>query len=322
MDRIFNLENPFWNFLGKLWDVVWLTLLWYLSLVPALVVFFVAGSTEAIISVLQSGSVPAYVMLSFLILALTFPVGPSTTAFFYVSQKIVQDEEGYVTKQYFHSFKMNFKQGSVIWLLMLGIGLLLGFNFYFYTHIEAAYGKPLLLVIFFCLWIYLMIMQYIFPVLSKFDNTIRRNITFAILLSIQKLGWTLLMIAIFILVFVAGLYVSALFIIFAPGIIFTLDSLIIVHIFKPIIEEQMGKDEAGKEGSGPEDWIEYNKSVVPPMAPEGAPVSKEELIPEQMDKIVEARKEELENAEAAGAAEASGATEAAGVAESAKEDQQ
>ncbi len=291
MDRFFNLDNPFWSFLSKLWDVIWLMILWYLSLVPALIAFFVAGSTEAILSVLQSGSVPAYVMLSFIILALTFLVGPSTTAFFYVMQKIVQDEEGYVTKQYFHSFKQNFKQGSIIWLLMLAIGLLLGFNFYFYTHLQSGFGKPLMLVIFFCLWVYLMIMQYVFPVLSKFDNTIRMTLQFSILLAIQKLGWTILMIAILIATLALGIFVSALFLICAPAIVFTLDSLIIVRIFKPLIEEKLGED-AAHEGSGPEDWIAYNQSVVPPMAPEGAPVTAEELVPDKMDEIVEERKEE------------------------------
>mgnify|MGYP000763200386 FL=1 len=54
-------------------------------------------------------------------------IGASLTALNYVTLKLVRDEEGYVTKAFFKSFKQNFKQATIIWLiLLLVIALLLG----------------------------------------------------------------------------------------------------------------------------------------------------------------------------------------------------
>ena len=43
-------------------------------------------------------------------------IGASTCAAFYVTQKMVDDEEGYVSRQFFKGFKDNLKQGTIMWL--------------------------------------------------------------------------------------------------------------------------------------------------------------------------------------------------------------
>jgi len=50
-----------------------------------------------------------------------FTIGPALTAAHYVCLKIVRKEEGYVIKNYFKAFKENFKQATVIWLILLAI---------------------------------------------------------------------------------------------------------------------------------------------------------------------------------------------------------
>ena len=143
MSGFFSMDNPVWNFLGKMWDVIWLTLLWFVCSIPI------------------------------------FTIGASTTAFYYVGLKIVGDEEGYITKQFFHSFKQNFKQSTVIWLIMLVVGFVLGFNVKFYLSLNNKVSTVLMILILFMLWVYLMMLQYVFAVLSKFDNTIRNIFKFS-----------------------------------------------------------------------------------------------------------------------------------------------
>ena len=57
-----------------------------------------------------------------------FTIGASTSALLYASMKL-HDREGYVTSNFFSSFKENFKQATEIWLIYLVIGILLGFDF-------------------------------------------------------------------------------------------------------------------------------------------------------------------------------------------------
>ena len=47
------------------------------------------------------------------------------TALNYVVLKMVKNEEGYLTRSFFKSFKENFKQSTIIWLIMMVVGLLL-----------------------------------------------------------------------------------------------------------------------------------------------------------------------------------------------------
>ncbi len=243
MGGIFNLENPFWQAVSKITDFLWLTVLWFLSAIPMMIGYTLLGGTEVLLEVAETQNTVAMLFFIVVSVLLTFLIGPSTTAFFYVGQKIVGDEEGYVTKQYFHSLKQNFKQGSVIWLIMAFFGSMLMFNLYFYRHMEASNVTTVLtvLVLVACVF-YILTMQFVFPVLSKFDNTTFNIIKFALLISIRNIGWTLLMVAIFVGVIAAGAFILPVLIL-APGIIVGLDSFIIRHVFKPYIATALGEDQ-------------------------------------------------------------------------------
>jgi uncharacterized membrane protein YesL len=52
-------------------------------------------------------------------------IGASTTALYYVTLKIAENEEGDITQQFFRSFKANFKQATVLWLILLAVGIVL-----------------------------------------------------------------------------------------------------------------------------------------------------------------------------------------------------
>ena len=82
MGSLFNLDNPIWRFMGKLVDVFILTLLWAVCCIPIIT------------------------------------IGPASTAVYYVTLKLVRDEESYTVRSFFKSFKENFKQGSVIGIIM------------------------------------------------------------------------------------------------------------------------------------------------------------------------------------------------------------
>ena len=80
-----------------------------------------------------------YLNLLWLVCSLPiFTMGAATTALYYTCLKVIRGEEGYVGAAFFRSFRENFKQATVLWLMMLGAGLFLGFDVYTVWHLRAG----------------------------------------------------------------------------------------------------------------------------------------------------------------------------------------
>ena len=82
MAEFFNLDNPIWRFMGKVFDMMVLTVLWVVTSLPV------------------------------------FTIGASTTALYYAGMKLAKDQEGYVVKDFFHSFRENFRK-NIGWTILM-----------------------------------------------------------------------------------------------------------------------------------------------------------------------------------------------------------
>ena len=78
---IFSLDSKFMRFVDQLVDVVILNLLWLVCCLPIIT------------------------------------IGASTVAAYRVSMRMIDSEEGYIAKSFFRSFRANFVQGTLLWLL-------------------------------------------------------------------------------------------------------------------------------------------------------------------------------------------------------------
>ena len=120
-------------------------------------------------------------------------IGASLTALHYVTLKMARNEESYIIRSFFKSFKQNFKQSTIINLIMLLIAGVL----YFDTNIVRQMGgsmSKVLYIIFIALGIiYLAVFLYIYPVLAKFYNSVKNTFRNAFLMSIMHLPYTILM---------------------------------------------------------------------------------------------------------------------------------
>ena len=90
MSNLFNLDGPVLQFINKIVYSVYLNILWFICCIPVVT------------------------------------IGASTTALFYVTLKMSKNEEGNLTKAFFHSFRENLKQATIIWLILLFLGIVLG----------------------------------------------------------------------------------------------------------------------------------------------------------------------------------------------------
>ncbi len=120
-------------------------------------------------------------------------IGASTTALVYSSMKLLHDE-GYPTKNFFHSFKENFKQATLIWLIYAAVGAVLAIDLMYWNR--QGYGRsninvPWAISIAFCI-LYGISFCYVFAIQSKFYNSVKRTLAFALLLPFRHMKETVL----------------------------------------------------------------------------------------------------------------------------------
>ncbi len=114
-------------------------------------------------------------ILNFLTLLLCLPIvtaGASLTAMHYVLQKQVRGEEGDLIQQYFHAFKLNFKQATILWFIMLIVYAALFVDWRIIRMQGDEFPGIVIILLYGAIAVIYMISLYVFPVLARYKNTI------------------------------------------------------------------------------------------------------------------------------------------------------
>jgi len=123
-----------------------------------------------------------------------FTIGASTTALYSVMLKIVKNEEGYIFKGFLVAFKDNFKQATLLWLPLSAIGIILMINFRLIREFEQGAIQVAFNIIFTIMSVLLVfVLIYIFPLIARYENTFKQSIQNALLISIARLPYTILL---------------------------------------------------------------------------------------------------------------------------------
>lgn len=157
MRNIFNMDNGFFRAMGRLADLMILNLLFILFSLPIVT------------------------------------IGASATAMHYVTLKMAANEEGYVFRSFWKSFRQNFLQATVIWVAMLVVGFVLGLDLSILNRADGSFNKILLVLISAITLLYIMVLIYVFPLLSRFENKITITIRNAFIIAIADFPRTFLM---------------------------------------------------------------------------------------------------------------------------------
>lgn len=188
-----------------------------------------------------------------------FTIGASTTALYYTSFKIAKDEGSFITTMFFRSFKQNFKQATIIWLIMLVTGLMIGVDFYLLSRLRAtATGSIavmltlLLAVTIACAILYTIVLTYIFPLLSICSNTTPNMFKNAFLFGTHYLFVTILVVFIHYAMFFLVVNVFTPLIIFGEGLCAVIAAPILLKILAPHIYDPNAPK---SEESGDEDGV-------------------------------------------------------------------
>ena len=167
----------------------------------------------------------ADIMLLNLLFILTslpvFTIGASLSAMYYVSMKLVRDEEGGIFSSYFHAFRMNFRLATILWLgTVLVVGVLIA-DLLILARIDSPIAAAMNTGILIIGIVILMILQYLFPLVAKFDAGFVHTLKNACLMAVAHLPKTILMTA-----FVAG----SVFISFYSGYTLPVASVVFAFI--------------------------------------------------------------------------------------------
>lgn len=187
--KFFSYESKFSQLLLKLCYACYLNLLWFLCSIPI------------------------------------FTIGASTTALYYASLKIVRDEDSHVGALFFRSFRENFRQATVLWLILLGVGLFLGADGYIVYHLRQSSLGPagvlwtlVLAVLIAAAVVYVIVLLYVFPLLASVSNTNTAMLKNAFLIGTHYLFATILVFAVhFAMFFVVVAWFTPL-IVFGEGL--------------------------------------------------------------------------------------------------------
>ena len=169
MAKLFRVDSPFMDAMSRLFDLVVLNLIFLLCCLPVVT------------------------------------IGASCTALHTVTLKLSAGSEPPILKTFFLAFKDNLKQATLTWLLLLAAG-----GFLYADLLIAGQGGAGGLVMkcifgFFGI-LYLFVLLYIFPIQSRYNNTIKMNLQNALLMAIRQLPKTVLLATTVVLPVLVALY--------------------------------------------------------------------------------------------------------------------
>lgn len=215
MGKFFNLDSPFMQFLNKVADLMWLNVLTLICCIPI------------------------------------FTIGASLTAAHYAALKMRRNEEGYVTREFFKSFKMNFKQATLIWLMALVMIFVLACDFYIMSNSEGiSYWIRVIIMAAGVLLIFTL--TWVFAMQARFTNTIKGTIKNAFALSILKFPRTILMIIVNLIptaVFLLDMRTFPVVLFFGITVPIYVNAMLYNKVFKGLEEQIMARIEAESGGS-------------------------------------------------------------------------
>ncbi len=146
-------------------------------------------------------------------------VGASSAALYYSMVKCVRHERARATKSFFQSFRRNFRQGTLLWLLCLAYVLAGLGNVWAFGQMGVKAGDLLFYISrFFFVPLPLLLLPWIFAFLSRFENSVWATLRFSLYLAVRHLGATLLL-AVELLVFALLCWLLPQIIPLLPGVL-------------------------------------------------------------------------------------------------------
>lgn len=197
MGKLFSYDNPIWRVMGRVADVFVLTVLWALCSVPVIT------------------------------------MGASASALYYVTLKMARGHEGYLIKSYMKAFRDNFKQATILWMLMLAVGLFLGADMYWLYGQESQMAVFLFWLCFTLAILFLFVTVMILPLQSRLEAGMSKLLFLSFMVSVKNFSWVLFMLVIAGCIVALGIFVFWPILFVGAGTIAYIHALILEWVVFP-----------------------------------------------------------------------------------------
>ena len=213
MGKFFNLDAPWVQVLGKIGQMMIMSVLWVVCCLPVIT------------------------------------VGASTAALFRMMFNL-KEYRSCTLKDFFKAFKENFRKATVLWLFLLACAAVLAVLFYLVVLVESNMLRLVVVVVFSVLFFAIFIMSlYLFPLTAYFENTVSGTIRNAVAMGLGNLrnsifagAVTLLPLVLYIVSYEIFMQLSFLMLILGPGAI----AYGVVCALTPVFERYMPANEAAQ----------------------------------------------------------------------------
>ena len=214
MGNLFNMDNAFFRFMGKLFDVVALNLVFIIVCIPIVT------------------------------------IGPAISALYYASVKSIRRDRSYPIKEFFKAFKRDFKQSFIVGLILVLAAAIIYVDIRFvvdyikndFTAMRYVYLVIGLVISF--------ISVYIFPLISRFSLKISGLFRLSFYLAIRHFLTTIVSIILLFGGFVL-VYISAgLALLFAPVLV----NLLISIMMEKVLVKCMTMVQTDEDNENKDQW--------------------------------------------------------------------
>jgi len=216
MGNLFSSESPFFVFLSKLCDLIFLSVVWVLLCIPIIT------------------------------------IGPANTALYYATVKVVRRERGYLFREFFKSFRLNFKKGAIIGVITTILYVILIFDIYvtYTSGSESGNTVSIFMGIYLAILLILTCLTlYIYPVLSRFEMSIKQLYKISIYMCVRHPLNTLGMLVI-LAVSVVGVIFNMLLLFLVPAAGVFLSSF----LMEPVLKKYTPKSEPSEDEPLKDEW--------------------------------------------------------------------
>lgn len=214
MGNFFNVDNVVFSTLSKIFDILFLSIIWLILCIPIIT------------------------------------IGPASTAMYYTVVKVIRRERGYLMREFFKSFRLNFKRAMIVGVIFTVILIVLSFDLSYAWNLVILENNKASLLFGIFIAITFLVMSfgvYVFPILSRFDMTVKQLLKAATFMSMKHLPYTFVMVVVVVGSFFISIYVPLLMF-FLPALSLLINSFLMEPIFKKYMPESDGPgEETGKD---------------------------------------------------------------------------
>ncbi len=201
--EFFNLDNHFFQALGKLVDCVVLSVFWSFCCIPV------------------------------------FTAGAATVALYYTVNKALRHGRGYVWKEFWHAFRANFGQATLVWMLCLAMTAFFSLDCYImFLYAQAGEKVGALFILFVVFLALLSIWEiYLFPYIARFETGTKQVLKNTLLIALANLPWSLLLFVMLAIAVAAAWFVPPVTFVLPAGYMLTA-SFILERVFRKYMSQE------------------------------------------------------------------------------------